>query len=132
MPLDFNHAMIYSRNVTAAVEFYHGLLGLDLLETFEHQGMKVYARLRSPASPSSIAIHLVERGQTLQTGGVRLYFETRNLEAFCRRLTKRGAKFTKPPAMMPWGWQHAYLDDPDGHEVSLYWAGARRLKKAKA
>jgi hypothetical protein len=31
---------------------------------------------------------------------------------------------------MPWGWKHAYLDDPDGHEVSLYWAGAKRLKKA--
>jgi hypothetical protein len=30
---------------------------------------------------------------------------------------------------MPWGWKHAYLDDPDGHEVSLYWAGAKRFKK---
>jgi hypothetical protein len=29
------------------------------------------------------------------------------------------------------GWKHAYLDDPDGHEVSLYWAGAKRLKKSK-
>ncbi|MBM3797710.1 MAG: VOC family protein [Acidobacteria bacterium] len=55
MPLDFNHAMIYSRNVSAAVKFYHGLLGLDLLETFEHQGMKVDARLRSPSISLSAA-----------------------------------------------------------------------------
>jgi hypothetical protein len=30
---------------------------------------------------------------------------------------------------MPWGWRHAYLDDPDGHEVSLYWAGRKRFQK---
>ena len=31
--------------------------------------------------------------------------------------------------MMPWGWRHAYLNDPDGHEISLYWAGGNRMKK---
>jgi len=36
---------------------------------------------------------------------------------------------TQMPRMMPWGWRHAYLDDPDGHELSLYWAGANRMKK---
>jgi hypothetical protein len=33
---------------------------------------------------------------------------------------------------MPWGWKHAYLDDPDGHELSLYWAGKKRLQKPAA
>ena len=33
------------------------------------------------------------------------------------------------PRMMPWGWRHAYLNDPDGHEISLYWAGENRRKK---
>jgi hypothetical protein len=32
---------------------------------------------------------------------------------------------------MPWGWEHAYLNDPDGHEVSLYWAGDKRFRKSK-
>ena len=31
--------------------------------------------------------------------------------------------------MMPWGWRHAYLNDPDGHEISLCWAGENRMKK---
>ena len=31
--------------------------------------------------------------------------------------------------MMPWGWRHAYLNDPDGHEISLYWAGENRMQK---
>ena len=36
---------------------------------------------------------------------------------------------TQPPKLMPWGWKHAYLNDPDGHEISLYWAGRKRFQK---
>lgn len=130
--LDFNHAMVYSRNVGASLAFYRDLLGLEVLESFEiPQAGAVYARLRSPGSNSTIALHAVERGQTFSPGGIRLYFEVRNLAAACKQMQKKGAVFTKPPAVMPWGWTHAYLNDPDGHEVSLYWAGAKRLKKAK-
>jgi len=25
--------------------------------------------------------------------------------------------------------RHAYFNDPDGHEISLYWAGENRMKK---
>ncbi|MFN0165911.1 MAG: VOC family protein [Bryobacteraceae bacterium] len=62
---------------------------------------------------------------------MRLYFEVPGLDRFCRKLEAAGVTFSKPPAMMPWGWKHAYLDDPDGHEISLYWAGSKRLKKTK-
>ena len=41
---------------------------------------------------------------------------------------RQGAELPKP---MPWGWQHAYLEDPDGHEISLYWAGAARLQATR-
>ena len=78
---------------------------------------------------STIALHLLPPGEPLHTGGVRLYFEVQELDAFCKKLETRGARFSKPPAVMPWGWKHAYLDDPDGHEISLYWAGSERLKK---
>jgi len=128
--INFNHAMIYSRNVRAAAEFYQRL-GFEPLQAVEYNGMQVYARLKAPEGEGTIALHLLERGQEFHPGAVRLYFETRNLEAHCKRLEKAGMKFTKPPALMPWGWKHAYLDDPDGHEVSLYRAGAKRLKKEK-
>jgi catechol 2,3-dioxygenase-like lactoylglutathione lyase family enzyme len=131
MPLDFNHAMIYTRDVARALEFYRDLLGLAVLEEYQAGDRLVYARLKLPAGPATIALHLLKPGETLHTGGVRLYFEVRALENFCKKLEARGVKFSKPPAMMPWGWRHAYLDDPDGHEVSLYWAGPKRLKKVK-
>src|SRR5690348_9122189 len=131
-PLDLNHAMIYSGDVVRALAFYRDLLGFRLLEEFRAGDRLVYARLKMPAGTSTIALHLLAPGEILATGGVRLYFETRDLEKCCKKLEAAGAKFSKPPAMMPWGWKHAYLDDPDGHEISLYWAGAKRLRKGKS
>lgn len=129
---NFNHAMVYVRSVGVSLTFYRDILGLELLETYDvPQVGPVYARLKSPASDSTIALHAVERGASFAPGAVRLYFEVRNLGAVCRQMQKKGVVFSKPPAMMPWGWKHAYLNDPDGHEVSLYWAGANRLKKAR-
>jgi catechol 2,3-dioxygenase-like lactoylglutathione lyase family enzyme len=131
VPLSMNHAMIYSRDVARSLPFYRDLLGFELLEVYRAGESPVYARLRVPGSESTIALHAVEPGQDLQPGAVRLYFEVNGLAAYCRKLEKAGAVFSKPPALMPWGWRHAYLDDPDGHEISLYSAGPKRLRKAK-
>src|SRR5689334_19258829 len=103
--INFNHAMIYSRNVAAASEFYQKL-GFGVVDVFDYNGMQVYARLKAPAGEGTIALHLLERGMELKPGAVRLYFEIANLEAFCKRLEKAGVKLTKQPALMPWGWKH--------------------------
>jgi catechol 2,3-dioxygenase-like lactoylglutathione lyase family enzyme len=128
--LTFNHAMVYSKDVATALRFYVDKLGLELLENFKHEGRSVYARLKSPRGNTTIALHTVAPGDELRTGGVRLYFEVRDLERFCDRLESAGVQFSKKPKLMPWGWKHAYLDDPDGHEVSLYSAGAKRLRRS--
>ena len=129
--LTFNHAMVYSRDVATALHFYHELLGFKVIEQMEYSGRLVYARLGAQ-SGGTIALHMLDPGRTMPEGdGIRLYFETRNLKKFCERLQKSGVKFSQLPKMMPWGWKHAYLDDPDGHEVSLYWAGAKRFKPSR-
>jgi catechol 2,3-dioxygenase-like lactoylglutathione lyase family enzyme len=130
--LTFNHAMIYARDVGRAVHFYCDLLGFRLLEEFRHQDFPVYARLRSPRGTATIALHLAERGQDLpDSGGIRLYFEVKNLAVVCKKLGAAGMEFSQLPKKMPWGWDHAYLKDPDGHELSLYWAGEKRLRKVR-
>jgi catechol 2,3-dioxygenase-like lactoylglutathione lyase family enzyme len=127
-PLEFNHAMIYVRDLAPAIHFYADLLGFKLTEQFGAS----YARLRSPRGRTTIALHLVEPGRTLPaTDGIRLYFETKDLDRFCAALESAGVILTQPPKLMPWGWKHAYLNDPDGHEVSLYWAGRKRFQKTK-
>lgn len=128
--LTFNHAMIYSRDVERGVRFYRDLLGFKLIEDFKFEDQLVYARLRAPGGDGTIALHQAAPGANFANEGVRLYFEIRELDDFCRKLQKQNFYITQLPRMMPWGWRHAYLNDPDGHEISLYWAGENRMKKS--
>jgi catechol 2,3-dioxygenase-like lactoylglutathione lyase family enzyme len=127
--LTFNHAMIYVKDVERGLQFYRDWLGFKLIEDFRYEGKPVYARLRAPGGDGTIALHLAGPGASIASEGVRLYFEIRDLDDFCRSLQRRGFYMTQLPRMMPWGWRHAYLNDPDGHEISLYWAGENRMKK---
>ena len=127
--LTFNHAMVYAANVERALGFYRDLLGFKLVDEFRHEGKPVYARLRAPGGDGTIALHLAGPGTPLASDGVRLYFEIREVDDFCRKLQAKGFYITQMPRMMPWGWRHAYLNDPDGHEISIYWAGENRMKK---
>ncbi len=127
--LTFNHAMVYAADVRRALGFYRDLLGFKVVDEFRHEDIPVYARLRAPGGDGTIALHLAGPGTPLASEGVRLYFEIREVDDFCRKLQAKGFYITQMPRMMPWGWRHAYLNDPDGHEISIYWAGENRMKK---
>ncbi len=127
--LTLNHVMIYVKDVDRALKFYRDLLGFKFIEDFRHEGIALYARLRAPGGDGTIALHMAGPGASLASDGVRPYFEIRELDDFCRKLQQKGFYITQMPRMMPWGWRHAYLNDPDGHEISLYWAGENRMKK---
>ena len=121
--------MIYVKDVERGTRFYRDLLGFKLIEDFRHEATAVYARLRAPGGDGTIALHQAGSDASVSSDGVRLYFEVPDLDDFCRKLQQKGFYITKMPCMMPWGWRHAYMNDPDGHEISLYWAGANRMKK---
>jgi len=127
--LTFNHAMVYVKDVERGLSFYRDLLGFKLIEDFRYEKKPVYARLRAPGGDGTIALHQAGPESSVLSDGVRLYFEVRELDDFCHNLQQKGFHITQLPRMMPWGWRHAYLNDPDGHEISLYWAGANRMKK---
>jgi len=123
--LEFNHAMVYSVDVARSVAFYRDLLGFEVIDQYPG----AYARLRSPGTTTTLALHCVEDGRALdpRASGLRLYFEVKALDRFCAALAAKGVLLDQMPKDMPWGWRHAYLRDPDGHEISLYWAGRKRL-----
>ncbi len=127
--LSFNHAMVYVKDVERGLGFYRDLLGFKLIDDFRYEDKAVYARLRAPGGDGTIALHQAGPEASVASDGVRLYFEVRELDDFCRKLQQKNFYITKMPSMMPWGWRHAYLNDPDGHEISLYWAGENRMKK---
>src|SRR5215468_1921667 len=111
--LSFNHAMIYVKDVDRGLGFYRDLLGFKLIEDFRYEGVPVYARLRAPGGDCTIALHQAGPGASIASDGVRLYFEIRDLDDFCHKLQKKNFYITQLPRMMPWGWRHAYLNDPD-------------------
>ena len=110
--LAFNHAMLYVKDVERGLTFYRDLLGFKLIEDFHYEKKPVYARLRAPGGDGTIALHQVGPENSVLSDGVRLYFEVRGLDDFCRNLQQKGFQMTQLPRMMPWGWRHAYLDDP--------------------
>jgi len=120
----FNHAMIYTRKLAPSLHFYQDILGFRLIEQYGEG----YARLAASEGSGTIALHLLGPGQDLAVGGIRLYFEVKDLDRFCQRLAKAGVTLSSGPKLMPWGWRHAYMDDPDGHEVSIYTAGVKRFR----
>ncbi len=118
-----NHVIVYVRDLPRSLRFYRDLLGFETIES-----MSGYARLRGPGGSATLALHATKDGRSPRgSREVVLYFESRNLRAECRRLARRGVTFDDPPKRRPWGWDHAYLRDPDGHRISLYWAGRRRF-----
>lgn len=127
--LTFNHAMIYAKDVQRSLAFYRDMLGFKSIDEFSHDGILLYARLRAPGGDGTIALHLAGPGTSIISDGVRLYFEIRDVEGFCRKLQAKGLYIPQMPRMMPWGWLHVYINDPDGHEISLYWAGEMRMQK---
>lgn len=127
--LSFNHAMIYVKDVSRSLGFYRDMLGFKLIEDFKFENQPVYARLRAPGGDGTIALHMAGPGASMVSDGVRLYFEVGDVDDFCQKLQKKGFYINQMPRMMPWGWRHVYLNDPDGHEISLYWAGEKRMQK---
>ena len=125
---EFNHVIIYVRDVERSLRFYRDLLGFETIEA--EPG---YARLKSPQGTTSIGLHAIGKDQLVDTKkeGLRLYFEVRDLDDLCDRMAAKGIAFSQMPKDMEWEWRHAYLSDPDGHALSLYWAGKKRLEKTQ-
>ncbi|MGH9764766.1 MAG: VOC family protein, partial [Blastocatellia bacterium] len=56
-----------------------------------------------------------------------VYFECHDLDQTVRSLKAKGLIFESDPADQEWLWREAYLRDPDGNLICLYYAGENRL-----
>lgn len=124
--VSLNHVILYVGRIGPSLRFYRDKLGFRIIESMEG-----YARLRSPKGGATIALHVSkDRRQPASTRPIVLYFETPDLIGLCQRLKREGVKFDQLPERMPWGWVHAYLRDPEGRPISLYWAGRKRFQRS--
>lgn len=117
--MNLNQVTVPSSNIPRAIEFYQ-TLGLKLIVESDH-----YARFECPDGLSTFSVHLTEE---LPTGaGISVYFECENLDEKVDKLIQKGLVFDVLPTDQSWLWREAYLKDPDGNQLILFFAGENRL-----
>ncbi len=117
--MNLNQITVPSLNVEKSIAFYKKL-GLILIV----KSLPTYARFELPEGDATFSIHLVD---SLPVGnGVTVYFETKTLDTDVEKLIQGGIAFHLMPTDQTWLWREARLQDPDGNQIILYFAGDNR------
>jgi catechol 2,3-dioxygenase-like lactoylglutathione lyase family enzyme len=114
-----NQVTVGCRDIDASVAFYKRL-GLRQIVADKH-----YARFELPDGGSTFSLHVLDGAP--DPGQTCVYFECDDLDAVVARLKGEGFAFESGPVDQPWLWREAWLRDPYGNRVCLYFAGANRL-----
>lgn len=118
--MELNQVTVPAVDVEKSVDFYRRL-GLRLMV----YDVGSYARFECGTQLATFSVHKVE-GVEAGEGPV-VYFECVDLDAEVERLKMDGFEFEVLPVDQPWLWREAYLRDPYGNRVCLYFAGENRL-----
>ncbi|WP_300666255.1 VOC family protein [Fluviicola sp.] len=117
--MNLNQVTVPSSNIQRSISFYQ-TLGLKLIVESPH-----YARFLCPDGNATFSVHLVEE---LPSGaGISVYFECENLDEKVEELIRKGLVFDQLPKDQTWLWREAYLKDPDGNQLILFFAGENRI-----
>lgn len=104
---------------------------IETVEFFEKLGLKRivdslprYARLECPDGDSTLSVNIAENVHA--NDSITLYFECDDLDNKVRMLKEIGLVFDEDPTDRPWLWRQAYLKDPNGNKICLFFAGENR------
>jgi catechol 2,3-dioxygenase-like lactoylglutathione lyase family enzyme len=111
-----NQVTLPAGDLAASIAFYQAL-GLILIVRNDH-----YARLENPHDQSTLSIEL----RPDSGDGAHVYFECDDLDARVAALKAKGVGFDGGPEDKPWLWREAWLRDPAGNRLCLYFAGENR------
>lgn len=115
-----NHVTLIVTDFERSVAFYRALGLVPVV----HEPPR-YARFRCPDSDETLSIEVT--GERPTGGFAQLFLECPDLDRTVAELEAKGVVFEKPPTDMSYLWREAWLRDPDGHDVRLYFAGKNRL-----
>lgn len=118
--MKLNQVTVPSTDVAQSVEFYEKL-GLVLIVL----SLPKYARFVCPDGDATFSLHHKDVAATGEAPVV--YFECEDLDGVVDELKRKGVEFDSEPRDQPWLWREAYLRDPDGNLICLYYAGENRL-----
>jgi len=117
--MNLNQVTIYSAKPAETVEFYKKL-GLRLIV----DSLPRYARLECPDGESTLSVHITENTQANHS--IVLYFECEDLDEKVAELKAAGLIFNEEPTDRDWLWREAYLKDPNGNKICMFYAGENR------
>ncbi len=117
--MNLNQVTIYSEKPMETVEFFQKL-GLRLIV----DSLPRYARLECPDGESTLSVNIAD--DVVVSNDVVLYFECDPLDAKVDDLKALGLEFDEEPADRDWLWRQAYLKDPNGNKICLFYAGENR------
>ncbi|HTH37031.1 MAG TPA: VOC family protein [Pyrinomonadaceae bacterium] len=126
--MNLNQVTIYSDNPVETVEFFKKLRLNVIVDSLPR-----YARLECPDGEATLSVNIADppKLETRPVGSVpadniTLYFECEELDAEVERLKALGLSFDEDPTDRPWLWRQAYLKDPNGNKICLFYAGDNR------
>ncbi|WP_343747339.1 VOC family protein [Fluviicola sp.] len=117
--MNLNQVTVPSSDIERSIAFYQKL-GLELIVKSPH-----YARFLCPDGNATFSVHLAEERPA--GAGVSVYFECENLDQTVENLCAAGMLFDVLPKDQTWLWREAYLKDPDGNQLILFYAGENRI-----
>ena len=120
--MQLNQITLPALDVETARDFYIKL-GFTLIVDGDQ-----YARLQAPKGGTTLSVQKVE---CLPQGPCpKIYLECQSAAALDQRVkafAAKGIKFDTLPTDQRWLWREAWLRDPAGNKVCLYYAGENRL-----
>jgi catechol 2,3-dioxygenase-like lactoylglutathione lyase family enzyme len=114
-----NQVTVPARDLAQSIDFY-SLLGLKLIVRNDH-----YARFEFPDGESTFSLHLAE-GEIARANAPQIYFECDDLAGQVARLKAAGVAFETEVTHQSWLWTEAWLRDPAGNSLCLFYAGENR------
>jgi catechol 2,3-dioxygenase-like lactoylglutathione lyase family enzyme len=115
-----NQVTVPSTDVARSVEFYKRLGLIEIVESLPR-----YARFVCPDGDATFSVHRVD--QIYRGEKPVIYFECDDLDKTVEALEQKGIVLESRPVDQTWLWREAYLRDPDGNLICLYYAGENRL-----
>jgi hydroxymethylpyrimidine/phosphomethylpyrimidine kinase len=116
--MNLNQVTLPCHDLAESVRFYERLGFKQIVSSPPH-----YARFEC-TSGATFSLNLAS--ESAGRAGVVVYFEVENLDSEVARLKSRGVTFESYPVDQPWAWREAYLRDPAGNSLCLYFAGKER------
>ena len=117
--MNLNQVTVYTDKITESIEFYKKL-GLEIIVDSAPR----YVRFACPDGDATFSLH--ENENISDCANIVLYFECEDLDAKVAELKNLGFKFDQEPTDQAWLWREAYLRDPSGNKICLFYAGENR------